>query len=316
MKVIKTYINLKPDDIDFEKIDAEDDYSKIFFSSLQKNRDGFIFSRYCNFAPYNLLLKNRIDKALEKYEKVNSKNKLLEYEKCLINYINSLENYEFNAFDSSCDTSIYSKFENPLSFIKAFIIVFLISSVFFCGFCGIYNLILSLNSLIYLSAPWYIGFLCSALCSIFGACAFFSYMPNKKLSKTERKNFSNILISKGLKRFTFIVFILSIAVSIFFALMIMTSNVRFNEKNIKFENKSYSYNHIDSIYHIDARYNVYYERIERSSYVILFKDKTSLDLDGYTSAEITEKQVIPFLKSKGFEIKKADSERELPWYTE
>lgn len=50
--------------------------------------------------------------------------------------------------------------------------------------------------------------------------------------------------------------------------------------------------------------------------MILFDDKTSLDLDGYTSIKLTEKEVLPLLRGIGFEIKYADSERELPWYTE
>lgn len=58
------------------------------------------------------------------------------------------------------------------------------------------------------------------------------------------------------------------------------------------------------------------DRIERGSYVILFDDKTSLDLDGYTSVEFAEKKVLPILKGKGIGVKNADSERDLPWYTE
>ena len=99
--------------------------------------------------------------------------------------------------------------------------------------------------------------------------------------------------------------------------MIMKSNVWFYEDSIKFESNSYTYSQIDSIYYIDARYNAYDNRIERPSYIILFKDKTSLDPDGYTSVKYTEEKVLPLLKKKtGLEAKKADSEKQLPWYTE
>ena len=124
------------------------------------------------------------------------------------------------------------------------------------------------------------------------------------------------MVSKGVKKFSFIVFLLSIAVSIFFTIMILKNNVRFYDNKIAFDNKIYSYEDIDSVYYIESRYNDYDERIERGSYVILFGDKTSLDLDGYTSIEYAEKEILPLLKNKGFDINGVNSEKELPWYTE
>ncbi len=314
----KIIYSLKETDVDFNKIEDSEDYAQSYFLSLQNHRDGYIFSRYCNFAPYALLLKNKVDKALVKYEKLNQKNKLFEYEKHLINHIINSENREFSAFESSCDTSAAEKLITPLTGLLEFAVVFSISSIFFCGIFAIYNLIISVNTLVVLSAPWYIGFLCAGLCSVFGTIALVSNKPiaNKRLTKKERKEFSNILISKGVKKLSFIVFALSVAVSIFFAIMILISNVRFYDNTITFENKTYYYDNVHSVYYIESRYNVYGERIERASYVILFDDKTSLDLDGFTSIQFTEKEVLPLLKDKGLDIKAANSEKELPWYTE
>ncbi|MBQ3196397.1 MAG: hypothetical protein IJB65_08040 [Clostridia bacterium] len=312
----KTVYNLKPRDIDFEKIDNIDDFAHGYFLHLQKARDGYIFSRYCNFKPYALLLKNKTAKALAKYEKLNQKNKLLEYEKALTAHVCDSETREFHAFDPGCDTSVAYKFMSPVSGLKAFVLCFAVASVFFCGFCAVWNLIASAGTLVFLSAPWYAGFMCAALCSIFGAIAFFMYMPNKHLSKTERKNFERLFISKAEKKAAFIVFVLVTAVSIFFAVMIMLPNVRFYKDSLEFDDSSYNYSRIDSVYYIDARYGPSGNRIERGSYVILFDDKTSLDLDGYASVDYTEKEVLPLLKANGFEVSFADSERDLPWYTE
>lgn len=312
----KTIYNLKDTDIDFNKIEDSKEYAQSYFLSLQNSRDGYIFSRYCSFAPYALLLKNKVDKALEKYEKLNEKNKLFEYEKHLTNHILNSVKREFQPFDSFCDTSVSEKLMSPLSVIKTFFAVFCIASIFFCGFCAVYNLIISSDTLLILTAPWNVGLLCAGVCSVFGAIALFPYIPNKHLTKNERKNFSNILISKGSKKLSFICFAVSVLASLFFAVLMMHTNVRFYDDKIIFESKTYGYNNIDSVYRIDARYNIYGDRIERSSYVILFDDKTSLDLDGYTSIKLTEKEVLPLLRGIGFEIKYADSERELPWYTE
>jgi len=313
----KMIYNLKESDIDFSKIEDPEEYAQSFFITLQNTRDGYIFSRYCSFAPYDLLLTNKIDKALVKYKKLNQKNKLLEYEKHLVDYIENSKN-EFRAFDAICDTSAARELANPLNMLKGLFVIFAISSVFFCSIFAIYNLIISIDTLVVLSAPWYLGFLCAGLCSIFGAIALAANRPfaSKRLTKKERADFTSILFSKSLKRFASAAFILSFLVSVFFAFAILTANVRFYDNEIRFEDKSYSYDDIDSIYYIDARYNVYDEKIERGSYVILFDDKTSLDLDGFTSIEFTEKEVLPLLKKKGLDIRSAASEKELPWYTE
>jgi len=309
----KTIYSLKDNDIDFNKIDDEKDFAHAYFTSLQNVRDGYIFSRFSKFVPYELLLKNKTAKALSKYEKLNQKGKLLEYEKQLLNYINDSENGVFSPFDSYCDTyDLYNKFLINTSYIKAFLVVFVITSLVLCGFCAIYNLIASIDTVVMLSAPWYIGFLPAALCSVFGSIVFFPHMPNKHFTKEERKNLYNIFITKADKYFSITAFVASIVVALLIGVIIIASNVRFYKDEIKFDSKAYTYSQIDSVYYISARYNVYDDRIERSSYVILFEDKTSLDLDGYTSVSYTQKNVLPLLKEKGFEIKKADSERQLP----
>ncbi len=314
----KTIYSLKESDLDFNKIDVPDDYAQHYFLSLQNMRDGYIFSRYCNFTPYALLLKNKVNKALDKYKKLEQKNKLLEYEKHLINHITHSENRKFIAFDSDCDTSRAEKLTTPLTVLLSFIIVFVISSAFFCSVFAIHNSIISIDTQAVLSAPWYLGFMCAGLCSIFGTIALISNKPigSKHLTKKEKKDFSNTLVSKGVKKFSMVVFVISIAVSIFFAVMMMIPNVRFYDNRLTFQSKTYYYENIDSVYYIESRYNIYGDRIERASYVILFDDKTSLDLDGFTSIKFTEKNILPLLKNKGLDIKIADSEKELPWYTE
>ncbi len=311
----KNIYNLKDTSIDFTKIEDQNDYAQNYFLNLQNMRDGFVFSRFCNFKPFELLVENKTEKALEKYEEINQKGKLFEYEKCLIDHIKSI-NFEFSVFDSSCDTSLADKVHSPLNILKAFLIIFTISSILFCGVFVIYNLIISANTLVVLSAPWYTSFCCAALCSIFGTIALISHIPisNKHITKKEAKEFLKTLVPTGTKKFSLITFILSIIASIFFAVMILVSNVRFYDNKITFDSKTRSYENINSVYYISARYNDFGDRIERDSYVILFNDKTALDLDGYTSVEFTKKEVLPLLKDKGFDVKFADSEKDLPWY--
>lgn len=314
----KTIFNLKDSDLDFTKIENRQEHTQSFFLTLQNTRDGYLFSRYSNFGPYALLLKNKINKALRKYEKLNQRGKLLDYEKSLLNHISKSNRRELVGFDPECDLLSKAEQQFPtLSLVKALLIIYPITSLFFCGCFALYRFIISANTLTVLAAPWYMGFLCAGLCSIFGAIALTTLcpLPSKRMSIQTQKEIIKITISKGLKRLVVISFALSVAASIFFTVMIMIGNIRFYDDRVAFYGKTYSYNEIHSVYYISARYNVYGDRIERGSYVILFQDHTSLDLDGSASVDVTVRDVLPILKEKGFEVQFADSEHDLPWYT-
>jgi len=316
IEAYKKLYGLKEGDIDFSKIDNPGEYDHKFFASLQNTRDGAIFSRYYNFAPYALLQKNKSQKALVKYEKLRLKDKLYKYEKCLIEYIQNPENDTSEVFNPQTDMGAEQKFVAFSSLVKAFLLVTAIASVAFCGFFAILNFILSRISVVHLSAPWYIGFLCAALCGVFGSIVFFPYLPNKYYTKKQMKEYSALFISKGLKTTCFLAFGASVIAAIVFTVLIARENVLFNEESINFNSNEYSYSQIYNVYYIKARYNEYDERIERGSYVILFDDKTSLDLDGYATVKYAKNNVLPLLKKKGFDVKYADSERQLPWYSE
>ena len=71
------------------------------------------------------------------------------------------------------------------------------------------------------------------------------------------------------------------------------------------------YEDIENIYYLKARYNEYGEKIDRSSYVLHMKNDDYIDLDGYTSIEVSEKEILPLLN---LEVISVESERELDWY--
>ena len=50
---------------------------------------------------------------------------------------------------------------------------------------------------------------------------------------------------------------------------------------------------------MDARYNVYGDRIDRPSYVFILKDGTIFDFDMVNTAEETEKDVLPLYNRFG-----------------
>ena len=243
-EMYKKYFTLKDGDIDFSKVDSPDEYDSKFFAYMQKNRDGLIFSRFYNFAPYALLLKNKPEKALKKYEKLRIKGQLFKYEEWLIDYIKKPESEVLKA-QTETDAELKFMAFSPLG--KTFLIVTAIASVLFCGFFAIFNLVLSYVAVVHLSAPWYIGVLCAMLCGVFGAIAFFQYVPNKFYNKKEMKEYADLFISKPLKMFCRITFIVSVVVAVVFAVLIARKNVLFYEENIKFGSKEYTYSQVDSV---------------------------------------------------------------------
>ncbi len=71
----------------------------------------------------------------------------------------------------------------------------------------------------------------------------------------------------------------------------------------------YSYNDIENIYYIKSRYNVYGDVINRSSYVIVFNNGESIDLDEWTTVKNTEKYILPILDKVPIIV---ESDKDLP----
>ena len=107
-KLYKDYINiykLKDGDLDFNLINCQNDYAHKYFKYLQKNRDAMIYARLTNFNAYNLLVwQYKTEKAIEKYDKLNSKGELWEYEKHLLDFVKNNENYAEVLFDPESNT--------------------------------------------------------------------------------------------------------------------------------------------------------------------------------------------------------------------
>ena len=76
------------------------------------------------------------------------------------------------------------------------------------------------------------------------------------------------------------------------------------------------YEDIDTVYYMKARYNFDGDRIERPSYVLIFKDGTMFDFDMVNTAKETEKDVLPLLEKYDLEIIKVDNHKEIPGYDE
>ena len=315
----KSFYKLKDKDLDFSKAEDPKEADHDFFIRLQKTRDKLLVMRFSTASGYGNLLKGNREKAIRYYKKQKF---LFDYEKLLLERLSSEEDCQLSIFsEKSNSQKLYNNLGSFSSYVKAFFAVYIPAAVIFSIAFILYSQIVSRDALFVFGAPWFYAFIPSGLCAVFGAISFFAYMPNKKISKEQRKEMIKIAIPKWVKAITPFIFGASVAVSIFFSLSILNSDLRFYEDRISCprgefisEHYNYSYDEIDSVYYINARYNPYGDRLERASYVILLKDKTVIDFDGYTSVKQTEEKAIPLLESKGFKVTKVDSDRDLPWY--
>ena len=327
-KLFETYIKiyrLKEGSINWAMIDNTDLYDHIYFCSLQKHRDEFLVGQFTTLEGYRLFLDGDFKSAEKRYEKANKKGNLLLYEKQLLEFISKPENARFVPISEECFSLKYGVEEiTALDLVKIFGIVFIGFSIFFCALFAIVNAILSQGAEFFFAAPWYLGVLPGGLCTLFGGMAFYKSIIRlfTKARKDRNAEIEAMANSKWVEIFAKTVFAIALAFSIFASVMMLASYAKFDKDTfsypssdnmISINHNTYSYDEIYGVYYINSRYNIYGDRIDRPSYVIVLNDGNTFDLDGSTSVKKSEKTVIPFLAEKGFEVTILNSDRDLPF---
>ena len=328
-KLFATYkgmYKLKDDSVDFSEADDEDSYTHGYFCNMQGLREEYVIGRFTSMEAYTCFLCGDTEKARRLYEKVSRKQYMFPYEQRLIAFLSTPACEDFSPMPEACFSQKEGQKIDTLTgtdLLKIFGIALLLFGSVFCLAFGITNAVLAHGSVFFFSVPWYFGFVFSGLCAIFGGIAFRRHIRRlyDKESRTTTPEMQAIATSKAAEIFAKTVFALALAFSIFGSVMILGSFVRFDAETFSYNQSdslicidpvTYRYADISGVYYIEARYNVYGDRIERPSYVILLRDGGSLDLDGCTSVKVSEMTVIPFLKEKGFTVVTLDSDRDLP----
>ena len=321
----KKIFSLKDNDLDFTLIDTDKAVTK-HFNYLQKFRDNIFISKFNITSPtFKPLILGKREKTLKIYEKWSKKAYLIPYEEKLFEYLKSSEGVSFSPFKNECIPPAFSLADidaNPLEFLKFFLIVYILFALFFAAIFGVAEMILSHNSIAAFCTQWYWGFIIAFICSFFGSIALRN--PLRRLLYKDRAQsiieLDSVLNSKNLNRTYLVVFIISIIISLFLTIMINCDYVVFKESDFKYYNyekllptyTECAYEDIENVFYIKSRYNEYGDRINRASYVLDLNNGELLDLDGYTTPKETEKKLLPYLKSKDFEIKTLDSDKDLP----
>lgn len=334
-KIVTTFRHEEMRRYQFESIKGmyslkEEDYNEpdIYIKMLEMGETMTFLQRMTTLdAYYNLCCGNRED-AIKKYEKLQSKNLLFDYEKQLLEFIKKPENADFKPITDECfsykEAKPYVMGSNVFSFkslafsLGVTIPVFLISTF-------IVENIMSAGAIARYGAPWWVNVLFGAVSALMVTIGFadnINKLVGDKKVKT-RVKYRQILESKLSKditevifrSFSAILFACVIMLSIFTTSVYDTYIKTPNDDN-PFTSFEIRYEDIEKIYYMNARYNIYGDRIDRPSYVLIFKDGTMFDFDMINTAEETEEDVLPLLEKYKLEVIKVDNHKEIPGYDE
>ena len=324
--------SLKSEDFDFEK--AQDMQNEEFLNliGMLLEREKYMIYRFTVKEEYTYFILGDIDKSVKLYKKHKNKDQLFtRYEQNLLDFLETPAAKNFVPIPR--ELIINGTYENaPVSskreskdILLGIAVLLPIFSLFFILLTTVIDLIVFHGSVYSVCVPWYWAIMCAVLPSMFGGIAFRRHIWRLVYKKEAKKllDLDEMVNSKETDITAKIAFGVSFFLVLLFcvAMSIGTMAV-YNDKLTvaeysPFTHSEYRFEDIEEIYHIDARYNVYGERVPFGSYVLVMKDKTMFDFYSNISEEKTEKKVLPIvLKNHKFEIKNVDSDRNLPYYKE
>lgn len=332
-KIVTTFRHEEMRRYQFESIKAmyslkEEDYNEpdIYIKMLEMGETMTFLQRQTIFDAYYNLCCGKREEAIKKYEKLLSKNLLFDYEKRLLEFIKKPENTDFKPITDECfsyrDAKPYILNSNGFSF-KTFAFSLGVTIPIFLISTFVVEKILSAGAIAYYGAPWWVTLLfgaVSALSVTIGFADNINKIVGDKKAKT-RVKYRQILESKLSKDIGEVIFRSFSAILFVFVMMLSLLTTSVYDTYIKtpsdgnpFEMTQIQYEDVEKIYYMNARYNVYGDRIDRPSYVFILKDGTIFDFDMINTAEETEKDVLPLLEKYDLEIIKVDNHKEIPGY--
>jgi len=315
---------LNPEDLDFSLIDDMQDQNFIKFQYFQMMREKYIIGRYTHAYEYQIFLLGDTNEALEKYQKIKEED-LYDYEKKLIAFLKKPAAKNFVPVPIECIDSkkIYSGIYDTKESWKIFIymlVAYVPCAVVLCLISAVLMAIVQSGTLFAFGEGWYFGLIPAGLCALFGGIAFrkpiMKLVEGKKAK--EKIELDEMVNSKGVNIFANIAFVVFALFSLVGTIMVPSESVLFYEDRFKYcEETPYVfeecyYSEIDSVYHIDARYNDFGDRIDNSSYVVVMKDGKQIDFYATADDKEVEKKAIPLFKEKNIKIVFVDSDRDLP----
>lgn len=334
-KIVTTFRHEEMRRYQFESIKdlsflKDEDYNNfdIYVKMIEMGeRTNFLYRFTTLDAYYNLCCGKRED-AIKKYEKLQSKNLLFDYEKRLLEFIEKPENADFKPITDECfsykEAKPYLMNDKVFSY-KSLLFTLSITIPIFFIVTFVIEKIMSAGAVTYYGTPWWVNVFFGALSALTVTIGFADninkLVGDKKIKA--RKSYNKILESKLSKDIGEVIFRSFSAILFVFVMMLSLLTTSVYDTYIKtpsdgnpFEMTQIQYEDVEKIYYMNARYNVYGDRIDRPSYVFILKDGTIFDFDMINTAEETERDILPLLEKYDLEIIKVDNHKEIPGYDE
>ncbi len=301
-----------------------DKYHKTLYQMYEETVIMHLTSRE---SPFLQLIIGDFDKAKIMYLKWEKRNCLSAYEYSLLEKLKQGK-FDFSFYSPECDSIsetflLSSPAADGLRFIMCTLTVYVILSVIFIGIVLLITSIRAHGTVLFTGAPWYFGLIMAGLPAIFGGIALRNKLTPILYPRKKEKILlvDSMFNSKNVSAFAYVVFIITLIATIAVTGLGSVDGISFYDDHLTYSKSenvlnysldNVSYEDIDKIYKIEGRYNDYGDYISRASYIICFKDGTSLDLDGYTSVKTTEKQILPILEKHTGEPIHLKSDRDIP----
>jgi len=301
--------------IDTEKHDLEWDDASILWG--QSVTEWIHIARFSTMNAYDAFLSGNYEKALRLYRKMEKKG-LCEYERGLCRFLENPANCGFQPISPACYAHRDCKKNTGfLADIKGMLLLFGVFSLAYCLLILLLSSIQAQGTRYYFGMEWWFGFILAGLPAVLGYASFQSRIQdilNRK--RPGAADFYKVAqepscIYKIAKWIVIAVLIAELGLCVWLS----GENTRFYDTygvsyNMREEYVRFDYEDVEEIFRIDARYNVYGDRIERPSYVLLLTDGTKIDLDGNGSIEMQYEIVSTLFEH--IQIIELDSDRELP----
>lgn len=286
-------------------------------------RDGLVSYSYSLAPAYRALLCGQRSKAVRLLERARRKGRSFRYQDRLCAYLKRCGE-DFLPMPEDCNAVLAEQRIRRRAipvYLASFAVLYAAFTLLFWGLGCLFLGLFTRGCAAYFSVSWEAAPLLAGLPAMFGGFALRKKLATLVSKKHDREinRLDRLKNSRGLDVFTALVFAAAIAASLFFFAQIYGCTVRIYPDRLDYaaeesvlRRQELRFDEIREICHVSARYNVYGDRIERSSYVIVAKDGRRFDLNGSASEQQCERILFPLLAEWKIPFTEADTARELP----
>lgn len=284
---------------------------------MLKTQEAFRVSRYTAMGAYQSFINGQREEAIRGYEKLSKKG-LTQYEWALLEFLKSKESVGFLPIPPSCRNPV--SYKQPMGSKEDFLgvcVCWLVTAALMCATIAIANGVINRGAVYVYGIEWYFGILLSMLCGLFGYMGFRREILRRVPGKNKQQRNEMLDMEKPSRVISGIAKVVAIAAlvgGLYCCLSFPQMSDRFYDTYGTYYTQAgterFEYADVTQAYCISARYNVYGDRVERSSCVLILKDGRQIDLDGCGDAENQRKLIGELIP--GMVILEVDSDRDLP----